>query len=205
MLPLTVATEDELSEAIALRLLKDFPGILIGSSIRRGGNGYLRSRIRNFCDIARTSPVLLLTDLDTHPCPPGLIQDWVRRHPVPRTMLLRVAVREVESWLLADHEAVVKLIGKAAIRRLPDQPDTLLHPKDFLLDLVRYAPRNVRLDLRAEAGAIARQGLGYNARLSNLVREEWQPARAAVRSPSLHRTMGRLRELVDADPSKLLR
>ncbi len=99
----------------------------------------------------------------------------------------------------------MKLIGKAAIRRLPGQPDTLRDPKDFLLDLARRAPRSVRLDLRAEPGAIARQGLGYNARLSQLVREKWRPARAAARSPSLRSMIGRIRELADADHPKLVR
>jgi hypothetical protein len=82
MLPLTVATEDELSEVIALRVLADLPGVIIGSSICRGGNGYLRKRIRNFCEMAQYGPVLFLTDLDTHPCPPGLIEDWVRQRPL---------------------------------------------------------------------------------------------------------------------------
>jgi hypothetical protein len=36
MLPLTLATEDALSEAVALRLLADFPAITIGASLRRG-------------------------------------------------------------------------------------------------------------------------------------------------------------------------
>jgi hypothetical protein len=46
-----------------------------------------------------------------------------------------------------------------------------------------------------ETGAIARQGLGYNARLCHLVRTEWQPDRAAERSPSLRRTIERIRDL----------
>jgi hypothetical protein len=39
MLPITVATEDELSEAIALRVLADFPTLVVGTCLRRGGNG----------------------------------------------------------------------------------------------------------------------------------------------------------------------
>ena len=196
MLPLTLATEDELSEAIALRILADFPTILIGSSLRQGGNGYLRSRMRSFCEIAHHSPVLIVTDLDTYVCPSTLCADWLRRLPRPPALLMRVAVREIESWLLADHVAMFALLGKAVGRRLPDQPDMLTDPKNFLLDLAKNAPKSVRAALRAEPGAIARQGLGYNRQLCEIVRSFWRPERAAKRSPSLQRALGRIQELV---------
>jgi len=189
MQPLTLATEDALSEALAERILADHPSILIGSKVRRGGNGYLRSRMQAWREIARHAPILVLTDLDnTFACPPALLADWFGSLSRPAGLLLRVAVREVEAWLLADHDAMTALIGKHVAGRLPEAPDALSDPKAFLLDLAARAPRNVRLDLRAEAGSTARQGLGYNSRLVDLVRREWQPARAAERSPSLRVT-----------------
>ena len=195
MLQVVLATEDELSEAVALRILNAFPSLYIAARLRRGGNGYLRSRIRNFCEMARQSPVVVLTDLDNHACAPKLCSEWLRRLPHPPGLLLRVAEREIESWLLADHDAVAALLGRTVQRRLPDYPDTVADPKELLLDLARHAPRDVRLDLRAQAGAIARQGLGYNLRLCGLVRTLWHPDRAAERSPSLRRAIGRFREL----------
>jgi hypothetical protein len=196
MLPLTVATEDELSEAVALRILLDFPALEVGLCLRQGGNGYLRSRMRNFCEMAHRGPVLVITDLDTNICPIVLRKSWLGRLSQPPAFLLRVAVREIEAWLLADHDAVVTLIGKRAERRLPDDPDRVTDPKDLLLELARLAPRDVRLDLRAAEGAIARQGLGYNHRLSDLVSSSWRPERAAQRSPSLQRTIQRIGQLV---------
>lgn len=191
-----MATEDRLSEAVALRLLAEFPAITVGACIRRNGNGYLRHRIPAFSAMARHAPVLVLTDLDTAICPATLRRDWMRRAPHPRGLLLRVAEREIESWLLADHEAMVALIGAPVRKRLPDQPDTLADPKAFLLNLVKKAGRDVRWDILPEAGAIASKGLGYNDRLCDLVRTCWQPQRAAPRSPSLHRALGRIIELV---------
>jgi hypothetical protein len=152
--------------------------------------------MRNFCEIAHNRPVLVVTGLDMNVCPAALRSDWLRRLPKPPGLLLRVAVREIESWLLTDHEAVVALFDKTARRRLSDRPDTLTDPKDFLLDLARRAPRHVGLTHRAETGAIARQGLGCNSRLCELVRSSWRPQRAAERSPSLMRAMGRIRELI---------
>jgi hypothetical protein len=197
MLQLTLATEDELSEAVARRILSDFPAITLRDSLRRGGNGYLRSRIRAFCEIARrVGPVLLVTDLDTNACPAALREDWFGKLAQPRGFLLRVAQREIESWLLADHEAAATILGRAARHRLPHYPDQLEDPKKFLLELAKRAPKDIRLDLRAEEGAIARQGLAYNTRLCELVRTSWRPERAAERSPSLLRAIDRIRELV---------
>jgi hypothetical protein len=196
MQPLTLATEDALSEAIAERILADYPSILIGSRIRRGGNGYLRSNMRAWIEIARHAPVLVVTDLDnTFACPPALLADWLGSHAAPRRLLLRVAVRESEAWLLADHYAMITLLGRRIGGRLPDAPDALTDPKTALLDLAVRAPRDVRLDLRAESGSTARQGLGYNTRLVALVRNLWNPARAAERSPSLRRAIARISEL----------
>ncbi len=193
---LTLATEDRLSEAVALRLLDDYPAITIGRCIRRNGNGYLRQRLPAFSEMARHAPVLVLTDLDTNLCPAMLRQNWMRGIPHPRGLLLRVAEREIESWLLADHEAIVALIGKSVLRRLPDRPDKLPDPKAFLLTLAAKAARDVRRDLLPEPGAIASKGLGYNERLCDLVRTSWCPGRAAQRSPSLHRAMVRISELI---------
>jgi len=188
-----LATEDELSEEIGSCLAAE-AGIEIGQRLRRGGSGYLRSRIANFCEMAERQPVLLLTDLDRINCPPALLEIWFGTRVRPKNLLFRVAVREVESWLLADHEAMRRLVGRRATR-LPVDPDELADPKRTLLALAQRAPRAVRDDLVVQQGAIASQGLGYNARLCQLVREAWQPERAAVHSPSLFRTRVRLKEL----------
>jgi len=129
-------------------------------------------------------------------CPADLIQNWLDPHQRPENLYLRVAVREIESWLLADHHGMRKLLGKAG--GLPANPDTLREPKEHLLGLVaRYAAKAVKEDLLAKQGAIASQGLGYNALLSAFVWDTWDPARAATRSESLKRTRDRLRDLAE--------
>ena len=170
MQQIALATEDELSEAVGVRLVaKTVPSLEIGLRLRKGGFGYLRSRLNNFYQIARRQPVLLITDLNSYPCAAALIAEWSRRIPRNDGLLFRVAVREIESWLLADHEAMRSLLGSRATR-LPEHPDTLADPKRTLLDLAKVAPRHVRTDLRAEVGAIAAQGLGYNRVLADWVR-----------------------------------
>lgn len=194
MMPMALATEDVLSEAIGLRLLRELPvPVTPGLLLRKDGFGYLRSGMNNWRQLAQRQTVLILTDLDQVACPVALRADWLGNKPAPVNLMLRIAVREVESWVLADHEAMRKLIGQKGT--LPPAPDTLPDPKQHFLKLAKLAAKPVRQDLLKETGAVASQGIGYNHRLTAWIRSDWSPERAAQRSPSLQRTRMRLNEL----------
>ena len=194
MINVALATEDELSEAVGRRLLEETPGRFHPSLyLRQGGFGYLRANINKWCELAHQLPVLLLTDLDRSLCPQKLMNQWFGEHERPNDLVFRVAVRETESWLLADHVAMRQLFGPRG--RLPLDPDVLPEPKSSLLKLAGLAARDVRNDLVVRRGAIASQGIGYNARLSLFVQTTWSPERAAQRSKSLSRARERLGEL----------
>ncbi|AZE15273.1 DUF4276 family protein [Pseudomonas chlororaphis] len=187
-----LATEDELSEKVGIRLATE-AGLEIGQCLRRNGFGYLKSRVANFCQMAKQAPVLLITDLDRKQCANTLIDDWLGNHEKPENFLFRVAIREVESWILADQEALRKLLGKKG--QLPHRPDELADPKSAFLSLAQNAPKNIKEELVAQRGSVSSQGVGYNAILGQWVSESWSPTRAAERSPSLQRTRQRLLEL----------
>lgn len=193
--PVSLATEDELSESVGIKLLREH-AILVEAApmlLRKNGSGYLRSRMDSWRQMANRQIVIVLTDLDSAVCPVVLLDDWLGvGRPCPHNLLLRIAEREVESWLLADHEALEKLFGNRG--RFPVDPDDLPDPKRHLLGLARQAPRAVREDLIAQQGAIAKQGIGYNRRLVEWVQSEWSPERAAARSPSLSRARDAMRE-----------
>lgn len=194
MMPMALATEDILSEAIGLRLLAELPvPVTPNLLLRKDGFGYLRSGMNNWRQLAQRQTVLILTDLDQVACPVAMKADWLSNKPPPANLMLRIAVREVESWVLADHEAMRKLIGKKGT--LPPKPDELTDPKQHLLKLAKLAARPVREDLVKATGAVASQGIGYNSRLTAWVGSDWSPERASQRSPSLQRTRVRLKEL----------
>ena len=191
-----LVTEDALSEAVGKRLLID-AGYHIEPSpiLRKNGFGYLRSKMDSWCEIAKRKPILLLTDLDTVACPLALKAAWMGNRKPAENLVFRIAVREIEAWLLADHEALRTLIGNRGT--LPPDPDLLPDPKQFLLRLVaRQASREIREDLIANAGSIASQGIGYNSRLGQLIASVWDPARAGTRSRSLKKARIRIAELV---------
>jgi hypothetical protein len=196
MTKVALATEDVLSESVGLQLLAEIN--LAPKNVqllRKDGFGYLRSKVEAWKALARLKPVLLITDLDRIACPQQLRDAWLTGSPPPPNLLLRIAVREVESWVLADHVAMRQLIGNKG--KLPPVPDDLPDPKSHLLQLAKLAPREVREDLVKENGAVASQGIGYNARLQALVASSWSPERASERSPSLARARHRLQDLAE--------
>lgn len=196
MTPIAVATEDQLSEAIALRLISEIPTPhFVQFKIGRRGNGYLRSKMSSWYQMAQQQVVVVLTDLDRANCLVEFRNQWLPSEP-PRSLLFRVAVREVESWVLADHIAIRKLIGARGV--LPNAPDELPDPKQVFLGLAKGAPKQVRGDLLKIIDGNLSPGLGYNARLTEWVTTVWDPERAAARSPSLARARLRLREVVGA-------
>ena len=140
-------------------------------------------------------PVLLLTDLDNAACPAALKSVWTGASTTPPGLLFRIVVREIEAWLLADHEAMVALLGSRIARELPFAPDGLPDPKAELIKVAGRGPRDVRLDICPAAGSRSLRGVNYNNRLVEFIQKQWDPDRAASRSPSLRRAREQLAAL----------
>jgi hypothetical protein len=191
MIDIAIATEDELSEAVLLRLIRDIRvPHRVTHRLRKNGNGYLRSKMDNWRQMAAHQVMVVLTDLDNANCLLAFRNEWLGHVEPPEKMLFRIAVREVEAWLLADRVAMRQLIGTRGV--LPRAPDELADPKQVLLKLASAAPRLVRDDLVRRVDGNLLQGLGYNAHLVSWVNATWCPVRAIELSPSLERARLRL-------------
>jgi hypothetical protein len=192
-IPVHLAVEDELSEHVLRKLLIDTDReYAVGSVFGGRGFGYLRSRANNFnAAAAAGTPILLLTDLDQHGCAPEIIQDWLTMQP-HANLIFRVAVREVESWLLADRVGFADFL-QVSDDLIPQEPDDIADPKQTLIDVARRSRiRSLRDALVPRDGSTATQGPDYNSCLIGFVRDHWNRNAAVERSPSLQRTWERL-------------
>jgi hypothetical protein len=157
-IPINLAFEDQLIEEIITKVLAHVPRKYAPRTIyNRGGNGYLRTNIRGFNNAAKGVPFLVVTDLDTIECPATLIENWLgdKRHP---NLLLRVAVREAEAWLLADAEELAKFLRIRAAT-IPGNPDSLIDPKKQLIALAGGSPSSeIRKDICPRSGSTSRVG-----------------------------------------------
>ena len=192
-IPINLIFEDSLSGSVLCKLLENSrQDYSIGVYHNSGGYGWIRKRIDGFNKAARGTPYLILTDLDIAECPPALIRQWGMENK-NHNLLFNVAVRQVESWLLACRGQVAKFLG---IRedRIPYDVDDIPDAKNLLIGLARNSRRKeVRADIVPEQGSTAKVGPNYNGRLMYFVENLWDPNIAKGLSPSLRRTM----ELLD--------
>jgi hypothetical protein len=176
-------------------LLQDFaPSLVPGAVYGRNGRDYVWRNLRKYNAAARYWPWIVLADLETDECPPSLIDRFL---PDPEPyLLLRIAVRSSESWLLGDSERFAELL-RVPVTRVPTSPDEIGHPKAAVVALARRShSRIVQRALVPQEGYSATQGPQYMAYLASFVADRsrgWRPERAAEASPSLRAAIAALR------------
>jgi len=184
--------EDVLSETVLRRLLRSSAtDYSVGQPLPANGYGWIKKKIRGLNAAAKGMAYLVLTDLDTYECAPALIREWldVPRHP---NLLFRVAVREVEAWLLGCRAGFAAFLGVPE-NRIPLNVDEIRDPKKFLVDLARRSrKRSICLDIVPREGSTAKVGPNYNGRLVSFVEHYWDPSIARECSLSLRKTMDAL-------------
>uniref|UniRef100_UPI0040576846 hypothetical protein n=1 Tax=Candidatus Electronema sp. TaxID=2698783 RepID=UPI0040576846 len=195
MIRICLATEDALSEAAAEKLLTaSGRSIEIEQRLRKDGYGYLKTNFPKFNQVAaNVMPVFLLTDLDKANCVVDFIADWRKCLDLSERLLFRVAVREVEAWLLADRRAFANWLGISA-DLVPAEPERLDDPKRALLRLVdRSKKRELKAMILPGKTSRSPVGLGYNTELTRYVRDCWNPQTAAASAPSLARALKKIK------------
>jgi hypothetical protein len=191
--PLRAVVEGPGDEAVARRLATE-TGFLLGSVYVKRGKSNLDPKLPAYAAAARHGAWLVLRDLDHDAdCAPTLIETLLATR--PPTLLLRVPVRSVEAWILADAKGVAEALA-VPISAVPRDPEALNHPKRSLVHLARRSrSKLVRQDMLPQKGHSVGVGPGYTARLIEIATEHWNPARASKRSDSLARCLAALRQL----------
>lgn len=187
---INIVYEDTLSSAVIERLIT-FSKVPIAIQRKLGGKGcgYIRSRIVDFQKAAQYQPFFILLDSDKDKCALKLLNSLVpprRRH---RHCLFRIAVREVEAWLLADSKGTSNFLGISE-RLVNKTPESLDDAKGHLIDLARRSRiRKLKEGLIPDLRTTAVVGPEYNQILSSFVKGNWNVRAAAKRSESLRRAL----------------
>ena len=190
------AVEGETDVPVAERLIRFF-GLDPQPTRTAGGKSRLDARIPEMNRSGVAINWLILRDLDHDaPCASALIRRLLARKRLAPKVLLRVPIRAVESWMLADVTGFAVEFATAE-PRLPDRPDDLDDPKQGLIEACRYSvQRAIREAMVPRPGSGRKVGPEYTSRLVSFARRTWSPERAAQRSPSLRRTLTALRKMV---------
>jgi len=121
------------------------------------------------------------------------VASWLPQRPA--LMSLRVAVREVEAWLLADRTTLARFL-QVSRDLVPRDPESLPDPKATLVSIARRSrSRPIREGLPPRPGSGRSVGPLYVAQLSRFVTEHWDVEASADISQSLDRCLRALATL----------
>jgi hypothetical protein len=195
--PVTIsaAVEGIVDEAVVRRLIACAGG-LPGPVYGKNGKPALLQKIKGYNNAAIREPWVVLVDLNSDAdCVPPLRQDWLPT-PAPR-LCFRVAVRQVEAWLMADAETLADYLGVGR-HTIPADPEALQNAKVEMVNLARRSRRSaIRQDMVPRPGSGRAVGPAYASRLIKYAETCWRPEVAARRADSLRRAIDCLKRLVE--------
>lgn len=199
MVSVSAAVEGLVDEAVAKRIISETGG-LVGTVYGKAGKTALRGRMAGYNSAARHAPWFVLVDLDHEAdCAARLRREWIS---APASQLcFRVAVREIEAWLMADKERLARFLS-IPIERIPDNPETVENPKEQMVQLAASSKeRDIREDMVPRPNSGRTVGPAYTSRLIEFVtirQNGWRPDVAQTRANSLQRAITCLRRLIAA-------
>lgn len=155
--------------------------------IAGGGDKFWVQALR-YNEAGKTLKVIGLADLEQELCAPLLLAAKLPEK--SSGFQLRIAVRMLESWLLADRQSMASFL-KVLVSKLPTDPDNEAHAKRALVDIARHSTsRRIRDALLPDdSGGLV--GSDYTATMSEFIHQHWKAAAARKVSPSLEKACQR--------------
>jgi hypothetical protein len=183
--PLYVAVKGATDRAVIERILAHLD-IQPDDVKVAGGVVNLKQWLPAYNSMAKSLACLVVIDLDRHPCPVDYQHELV---PHPNDGLyLRIAVREIEAWIMADAERLADFL-RVPVSRFPADPDAEDDPKKRLIDIARRIKQKKLREamVPGPSAATAKVGPGYVTEITRFLRVHWRPAVARQYSDSLAR------------------
>ena len=195
--------EDEPTQHVVRRIVDYLAGkvsrkvtLMTGYPFVVGGYGQLKVKAKKWAEAAaHGSWMLVVTDMDTDKglAPNDFGKKWLGVDclgMLPQKFIFRIAVREIESWIMADQEAIAKYLHVSE-DNFTVIPDELPDPKRELFRIIREKCKALRFK-RMLPTKNQHIGIDYNGRICEFVDKLWRIEKAMQVSPSLHRSVSRL-------------
>ena len=177
-------------------IVQTAPHLEGGVCYGKKGKAWLQDNLVKYNQAAQSWPYVVLGDLEQIECSPTLLRLWFPSGVHPNIQP-RIAVRMVESLLLADRETCAEFL-KISVHHIPQRPDDEMDPKQVMVNLARRSRSKViREDMVPAENTTSKVGKNYVGQLEKYVRERWKIAQAKLNSPSLLRAV---RALEDFSP-----
>lgn len=188
--PINLLVEGLTDEVVAKRLLTHV-GLVPGKPFGKKGKADLLPRLPKYNQDARHRVWFAMIDLDNDAvCASQAIARWLPAK--EEGMVLRVAVRAIEAWIMADVEEIATFL-QVSPSIFPDNPDAEANPKEKLVNIARRSTSNsVRNEFVPRQGSGAHVGPRYATLINEFTEKYWHPEEAMLRSDSLRRCINAL-------------
>jgi hypothetical protein len=195
MIPISLVVEDPLSEQVLRKILVYADkGFCVGACYGNKGREHIRKSILKYNNASEFSLWFVLTDLDDVACASTLIAEWFSKTPKNKKLIFRVAVKEVEAWVMADREKLAEFLG-VRMNLIPNNVEQIDDPKKFIINLTKKSRKMaIRDAIVPPEESFSKVGPDYNGQMGFFVREYWRPSVAQNYSRSLKKTIDRLKE-----------
>jgi hypothetical protein len=194
MTPVLFAVEGASDVAVAEKLILHVGRVprVVSSS---GGSSVIDEKLERWARPTNRVPMLVLRDWDERDgvaCSPALVDRIASKR--PPNIAVRIVVRSIEAWLMADLSAARSFFRSAAI---PTQPELESRPKIALVQACKASKlRRIRDGIVPSPTSGAVVGPEYSLLVNEYARDHWDVGRAMKNSPSLARAVQRMEILV---------
>lgn len=186
---INLVSEDLLGESIARKIIQKYaPNYQPHSINKTGGKSAILKRLLEYNRLAKHLKFFILLDLDQEQCIVHFIKKCFKNKLLKENLIFRVAVLEIESWILADSKGFSEYF-KVPKEKLHDNPDKLKDPKRFLVNIIKKCckEKSYRESIIPDKNSGAVVGPAYNSAMIQFIEKKWSPKRAINVSTSLKR------------------
>ena len=171
-----MVVESDVDAAAARKILASCQ-LSVAREFGKHGKEWVLKNASRYSLAAEVSPYFLLVDQDDDACAPSTLKKAgsVRS----RLLVFRVATRSIESWLMADAEALADFLAVSPAH-IPPDTDAITDPKAVLVGIASISRRRaIREGMvpRAESGR--KVGAAYETMLIEFCAKHYDPMRAA--------------------------
>ncbi|MCL2129055.1 MAG: DUF4276 family protein [Treponema sp.] len=186
MIYYTSVFEDEITHQVMLKIYNLFKGHFSEyRAIPCYGKGKVKKQIKAYNNAAQHGYYFVIADLDNeYECAPSLIHKWLSPEQANNKLLFRIAVHEIESWLLADKKNFSAFFS-ISHELIPSEPDKEIDPKSIIVSLAKKSRKRDIREAIVPIDNYALIGPGYNSVFQNFIQNFWSIASARKNSPSL--------------------
>ncbi len=181
--PINLLVEGTTDEPALTRIVSD-SGREILAVYGRHGKSWIDMNLGKYNQAARYGKWLAVRDLDTDASCAAQLVARLLPQPSPQ-MHLRIAVHQLEAWLLGDRNGSSEFFG-LRLSTIPREPENVINPKAMLVTLCRSSRfRRIREGMVPGVGSTAKVGPEYVGLITEFCtgRWNWRQAAEVVRQP----------------------